>query len=261
MVPPLTKEGYDKLCNASRRFLQEEFFGIPQIDAVMEAIFGDYTQRIASTEAQSWAIYWNALVNYEQLKRDPDGLAVQPALPLVSPGYFRTVSHSELMSWKDADFRTYGLDAPQYSHTTRLVLPKAKPSTTVVRPTPMLADLLNPVTSSDMDDSEYLFNHPDPYGMIAASNQEDGDDDGDDDDGDNAVPANPTFGIDPLHTVRHGRRLKIGELVDLENLTLLARYDDQLESGDGAKGGKGVVKPLEPAVWVKEKYSAADIVF
>ena len=47
---------------------------------------------------------------------------------------------------------TYGLDAPQYSHTTRLTLPKAKPSTTIVRPTPTLADLLNPVASSDVDD-------------------------------------------------------------------------------------------------------------
>ena len=151
---------------------------------------------------------------------------------------------------------TYGLDAPQYSHTTRLTLPKAKPSTTIVRPTQTLADLLNPVASSDVDDPEYLFNHPDPYGMIAAS---DGDGDGDDGDGD--VVANPTFGIDPLHTVRHGRRLRISEFVDLENVTLLARYDDKPESGDGAKGGNGVVKPLEPVVWVKEKYSAADIVF
>ena len=83
MVPPLTKEGYDKLCNASQRFLQEQSFGIPQIEIVMEGIFGDYTQRMTSAEAQSWAIYWSALVNFEQLMRDSDVLAVQPALPLV----------------------------------------------------------------------------------------------------------------------------------------------------------------------------------
>ncbi len=104
MVPPLTKEGYDKLCNASRRFLQEDSFGIPQIDTVKEVIFGDYTQHIASTEAQSWAIYWDALVNYEQSRHDSDGLAVQPVLPLVSSGHFRMLA-TPLMSWtwKDAN--------------------------------------------------------------------------------------------------------------------------------------------------------------
>ena len=95
---------------------------------------------------------------------------------------------------------TYGLDAPQYSHSTCLTLPKTKSSTTVVRPTPTLADLLNPVTNDDLDNTEYLFNHPDPYGMIAADNR---DDDSDSDDGgDDALPVVHTFlGSDLLFTV------------------------------------------------------------
>jgi hypothetical protein len=133
MVPPLTKEGYDKLCNASRRFLQEDSFGIPPIETVMEAIFGDYTQRITSVEAKS---------------------------------------------------------------------------------------------NDTMDDAEYLFNHPDPYGMIAAGNQEDSDPDDNNNNGISTFPTVSQAGID-------ARRLQISELVDLENMRLLSRYDDKRESTRG----------------------------
>src|SRR6266540_310855 len=87
MASLLKKEEYDKLCNASKHFLQDNPFGIPQIETIMEAVFGDYTQRISSAEAQSWATYWTSLVNYEQLLQEPDGFA-PPKLPLVSVMYF-----------------------------------------------------------------------------------------------------------------------------------------------------------------------------
>ena len=80
------------------------------------------------------------------------------------------------------------------------------------------------------DDPEYLFNHPDPFGMIAASDWEDADGDGD---GDGDVVANPTFGIDPLHTVRHERRLRISEFVDLENVTLVGHLKLALQPNRG----------------------------
>jgi len=49
--PQLMKGGHDKLCNASQRFLQEDSFGIPQIEDIMEAIFGDYTSYHISRSA------------------------------------------------------------------------------------------------------------------------------------------------------------------------------------------------------------------
>ena len=115
-----------------------------------------------------------------------------------------------------------------------------------------------------MDDVEYLFNHPDPYGMIAASNQDsDDDDDDDDDDGDddNDVAVPTISGVDVRFTFRGGRRLKISDFVDLENVRLLARYEDKFESTKESSTGKGAKKPVEQVEWVKEVYSAADIMF
>jgi hypothetical protein len=156
---------------------------------------------------------------------------------------------------------TYGLDAPQYSHTTWLTLPKVKPSATIVRPTPMLSDLLNPVINDNVDDTAYLFNHPDPYGMIAAGNQDSDDDSDDDGDGILSTPAIPISGIDARLTIRGGRCLKISEFVDLENARLLARYEDKLKSTKDSSTGKGAKKRVEQVEWVKEVYSLADIMF
>ncbi|KAJ7599433.1 hypothetical protein C8J56DRAFT_1158345 [Mycena floridula] len=98
---------------------------------------------------------------------------------------------------------TYGLNKPEYTHSAKLDLPKSDRKYEVIeKPTPTLADLLNPV----LGDEDLLFNHPDPYGVGAL--------DSDDEE------------VDVPQVVRRtGLRLEIEDLIDLSNANLLARYN------------------------------------
>jgi hypothetical protein len=65
----LSIEQYERLKNASARFLSEDAFGHPQIEDAMIAIFGSERN---SREAQAWKAYWTALADAEEKKSAGD---------------------------------------------------------------------------------------------------------------------------------------------------------------------------------------------
>ncbi|KAF7327065.1 hypothetical protein MKEN_00281800 [Mycena kentingensis (nom. inval.)] len=107
---------------------------------------------------------------------------------------------------------TYGLEAPKTTHTARLALPDALPTTgkPTYLPTPRLDDLLNPATDADMATDaarfeESLFNAPDPYHLESLS------DDDEDDDAPAVKPMEPEI-------MRGAPRLGIENLVNSRRL-------------------------------------------
>ena len=62
----VSTQHYDALSNASSRFLSDENFGVPDIENVMNNVFG--SER-SGREAESWKQYWNELNMYEEALR------------------------------------------------------------------------------------------------------------------------------------------------------------------------------------------------
>ena len=54
---------YDTLSSVSSHFLSDENFGVPDIENVMNTVFGSEHSR---KEAESWKQYWNELNVYEE---------------------------------------------------------------------------------------------------------------------------------------------------------------------------------------------------
>lgn len=79
----LLPEGYAKLCKASKSFLNDQSFGHPEIENVMQAVFGGYDSegRNNNPTAQIWTNYWTALTTYEEEKRNASGS--EPIIPKV----------------------------------------------------------------------------------------------------------------------------------------------------------------------------------
>ena len=71
------------------------------------------------------------------------------------------------------DWWTYGLEAPQYTHTAKLALPAPPKAPTIRISAPTLTDLLNPAPQ------EITFILDNPYGVNQMDDEDDGDDDGD----------------------------------------------------------------------------------
>jgi hypothetical protein len=64
----LSPDHYISLKNASETFIHSgDTFGVPQIEAVMQAVFGDYATRTTS-EAMEWAKHWNDLDSWWETK-------------------------------------------------------------------------------------------------------------------------------------------------------------------------------------------------
>ena len=59
----VSTQHYDVLSNASSRFLSDKNFGVPDIENVMNNVFGSKCSR---REAESWKQYWNELNMYEE---------------------------------------------------------------------------------------------------------------------------------------------------------------------------------------------------
>ena len=74
------------------------------------------------------------------------------------------------------DWWTYGLEAPQYTHTAKLALPAPPKAPTIRLAAPTITDLLNPASSSK---EEIMFILDDPYGFNEMVDEDDSDDDGD----------------------------------------------------------------------------------
>ena len=59
----VSAQHYDALSSASSHFLSDENFGIPDIENVMDTVFG--SER-SGKEAELWKQYWNELNVYEE---------------------------------------------------------------------------------------------------------------------------------------------------------------------------------------------------
>ena len=105
------------------------------------------------------------------------------------------------------DYWRYGLGSPRSEQSATLKLPKAPKSTSVHLPTPTLKDLLNPAPPNE--EPEFLT--ADPYGVQALSTEED-------DEGDGSVIICDSDLI----------RLKIEDLIDLQNTKLQSHYMEDL---------------------------------
>ena len=76
------------------------------------------------------------------------------------------------------DWWTYGLEAPQYTHTAKLALPTPPKAPTIRLAAPTITDLLNPVPSSGQQEITFILD--DPYCVNQMDDEDDCDDDGDD---------------------------------------------------------------------------------
>jgi len=72
MVPT---QHYDGLSSASSHFLSDENFGIPDIENVMNTVFGS---ECSGKEAELWKQYWNELNVYEEALRLGDNIGDVP---------------------------------------------------------------------------------------------------------------------------------------------------------------------------------------
>ena len=111
------------------------------------------------------------------------------------------------------DWWTYGLEAPQYTHTAKLALPVPPKASTIRLTSPTITDQLNPAPSSEQDITFIL---DDPYGFNQMVDEDDGDDNGDSDD-----MAHVTHGTDLA-------LLGIEEYMDLSKMKLRARFDESV---------------------------------
>ena len=59
----VSTQHYDVLSNTSSHFLSDKNFGVPDIENVMNNVFGSKCSR---REAESWKQYWNELNMYEE---------------------------------------------------------------------------------------------------------------------------------------------------------------------------------------------------
>ncbi|KAF8155985.1 hypothetical protein B0H34DRAFT_799067 [Crassisporium funariophilum] len=82
--------GYEQLCKASEAFLGDASFGHPQVEDVMETVFGSYQGRSDDLNAKAWSAYWTGLAVYEENQRE-GLLATIPKIPAY-PGNECTVS-------------------------------------------------------------------------------------------------------------------------------------------------------------------------
>ena len=84
----VSAQHYDVLSSASSHFLSDENFGIPDIENVMNTVFGSDR---SGKEAVSWKQYWNELNVYEEALRLGGNIAdvpmVCPCLWLIFNGY------------------------------------------------------------------------------------------------------------------------------------------------------------------------------
>jgi len=71
----VSAQHYDVLSNVSSRFLSDENFGVPDIENVMNTVFG--SER-SGKEAESWKQYWNELNVYEEALRLGDNIGDVP---------------------------------------------------------------------------------------------------------------------------------------------------------------------------------------
>jgi hypothetical protein len=112
------------------------------------------------------------------------------------------------------DWWTYGLEAPQYTHTAKLALPAPPKAPTICISAPTLTDLLNPAPQ------EITFILDDPYGVNQMDDEDDGDDDGPDGDGQTRMP----------HVIRGLDLAVLGieEYMDLSKTELRARFDESV---------------------------------
>ena len=111
------------------------------------------------------------------------------------------------------DWWTYGLEAPQYTHTAKLALPTPPKAPTIRLAAPTITDLLNPTPSSQELEQEITFILDDPYGFNQMVEEDDGDDDG-------HMP-HVTRGTDLAP-------LWIEEYMDLSKTKLRARFDESI---------------------------------
>ena len=71
----VSAQHYDALSSASSRFLSDENFGIPDIENVMNTVFGS---ECSGKEAELWKQYWNELNVYEEALRLGDNIGDVP---------------------------------------------------------------------------------------------------------------------------------------------------------------------------------------
>ena len=108
------------------------------------------------------------------------------------------------------DWWTYGLEAPQYTHTAKLALPAPPKAPTIRLVAPTITDLLNPASSSK---EEITFILDDPYGFNEMVDKDDSNDERD-----GHMP-HVTCGTDLA-------LLGIEEYMDLSKTKLRARFDE-----------------------------------
>lgn len=162
---------------------------------------------------------------------------------------------------------TCSLDTPKFMHNAHLKLLKTKPATTIHLPTPTLTDLLNPTAA----DKEFMFNHPDPYGALEMSDEEE-DEEGTSMDASSTQPVPTTTTTTPTTTTAPAastpaiqitcgaHRLHIDDLIDLSNVSLLKRYVPYAERAPPVS--TPTPKPSGKAKeWVKESFSMTDLWF
>ncbi|KAL0070991.1 hypothetical protein AAF712_001549 [Marasmius tenuissimus] len=83
-MPPLTPEGYKKLCEAAQLFSTKADYSLPEADKVMEEVFGPYqSEGQESEEGIIWAQYWVFAVAATEL----DSTTSVPEIPH-PPTYF-----------------------------------------------------------------------------------------------------------------------------------------------------------------------------
>lgn len=73
----ITADQYNELENASSNFIYGEAFGHPEIEEIMQEVFGDDRTGADATE---WVGYWIALTNYEEKLKDGESNATQPTV-------------------------------------------------------------------------------------------------------------------------------------------------------------------------------------
>lgn len=136
---------------------------------------------------------------------------------------------------------TYGLEAPTYTHTARLSLPK-QDNASVQLPAPKLADLLNPTPANE----DIRFDSLDPYNISSLFDPDDDDSDSDDN--------------DPIIT-RGGTRLDIDDLIDLQNTRLVNRFDGKKTLKPSTKETKKSRGTASKEEWQPAQYKVADLDF